>query len=292
MHIVLVDDGSTDNTPALCNEYEQRYPCIHTIHQKNGGVSRARNVGLDYILNICTHGYIIFLDADDKWFPLSGETVKRIVDNTADIVGFSTYYSNEEGNRFKLCHRYTEQCLQDARGGITDWIWGGTLNAHFLKLEFIKANKIRFMEDVKCNEDIIFMRQAVFCATSFSFNDEKLYIYRNNSSSVTSTAKGRRAVAKYWEVIEAWRKAATWQEERYCLEHVNDGLEESWKELCRLEVGGYLLEAARLAAENGESTKQIIKKYQAGEYSCYLQNLKYDSLAAWQKKITGYFFVI
>lgn len=34
LHIVLVDDGSTDNTPALCDEYEQRYPCIHTIHQK------------------------------------------------------------------------------------------------------------------------------------------------------------------------------------------------------------------------------------------------------------------
>lgn len=288
LHIVLVDDGSTDNTPILCDEYEQRYSYIHTIHQKNSGVSRARNVGLDYILNICTCGYIIFLDADDRWFKLSGKVIEKIVNNTADIVGFSTYFSNEEGNRFKLNHQYTEQYLQKEKAGTTDWILGGHLNAHFLKLDLIKSNKIRFMEEVKYNEDIIFMRQAIYCAKSFSFNAEKLYIYRNNSSSVTATETERDSIDRCLAVVKAWERASEWKK-KSCVSE-DKYLDDEWTKLCSTAIGAILLEAARLSAENGASIKEIIAKYRRGVYARYLYQLKNDSLAVWQKKDYLLFF--
>ena len=61
--VILVNDGSTDNSIEICEEYDMKYPFIKLINKKNGGLSDARNVG---ILN-STGEYILFLDSDDYW---------------------------------------------------------------------------------------------------------------------------------------------------------------------------------------------------------------------------------
>lgn len=61
LEVILVDDGSPDNCPAICDEYAQKDKRIRVIHQKNAGLSMARNAGLD----ICTGDYITFVDSDD-----------------------------------------------------------------------------------------------------------------------------------------------------------------------------------------------------------------------------------
>ena len=61
LEVILVDDGSPDNCPAICDEYAQKDNRIRVIHQKNAGLSMARNAGLD----ICTGDYITFVDSDD-----------------------------------------------------------------------------------------------------------------------------------------------------------------------------------------------------------------------------------
>ena len=65
LEIILVDDGSTDNSGKICDEYAKNDKRIIVIHKENGGVSVARNIGLD----ICTGDYVNFIDSDD-WIDL------------------------------------------------------------------------------------------------------------------------------------------------------------------------------------------------------------------------------
>ena len=61
LEIILVDDGSTDSSKQICDEYKEKYDRVKVIHKENGGLSDARNAGLEE----CTGKYIMFLDSDD-----------------------------------------------------------------------------------------------------------------------------------------------------------------------------------------------------------------------------------
>ncbi len=63
--LILVDDGSPDRCPQICDEYAQRDNRVHVIHQENGGLSAARNAGIDWIFNNTKNEWITFIDSDD-----------------------------------------------------------------------------------------------------------------------------------------------------------------------------------------------------------------------------------
>ena len=63
--VILVNDGSTDGSGELCDQYAEKYPQIHTVHQQNQGVSVARNTSLEKAIG----EYVLFLDSDDWWEP-------------------------------------------------------------------------------------------------------------------------------------------------------------------------------------------------------------------------------
>ena len=63
IEIILINDGSPDNCPRICDEYAQKDDRIHVVHQQNGGLSSARNTALD----LAQGKYIAFLDSDDIW---------------------------------------------------------------------------------------------------------------------------------------------------------------------------------------------------------------------------------
>lgn len=63
--IVLVDDGSPDKCPKICDNYEKKYPNIHVIHQENGGLSAARNAGIAWVMSNSDSEWITFVDSDD-----------------------------------------------------------------------------------------------------------------------------------------------------------------------------------------------------------------------------------
>ena len=90
--IILVDDGATDNCPAICDEYAEKYSNISVIHKKNGGLSSARNAGLD----IAQGQYIWWVDSDD-WIE---EGALRKLWNAShqlmpDVVKFNYYRSGQ-----------------------------------------------------------------------------------------------------------------------------------------------------------------------------------------------------
>ena len=92
--LILVDDGSPDNCGAICDEYATKDSRVVVIHQENGGLSAARNAGLD----IATGKYIYFVDSDDAVKPTLLETVIPYLECGGDLVVFNheSIYSNDK----------------------------------------------------------------------------------------------------------------------------------------------------------------------------------------------------
>ena len=95
LEVILVDDGSTDNCPSICDSYSIKDERIKVIHKQNGGLSSARNVGLD----AANGEYIGFIDSDDFILPEMYEVLFRLIkDSNADIGLCSFQRVDEEGN--------------------------------------------------------------------------------------------------------------------------------------------------------------------------------------------------
>ena len=95
IEVILIDDGSTDNSGKICDEYAKNDIRIKIIHQQNGGVSTARNNGLEH----ATGKYITFVDSDDYIEKEMIETMaKKIMKKNADIVICGVTDRDEENN--------------------------------------------------------------------------------------------------------------------------------------------------------------------------------------------------
>ena len=92
--VILVDDGSTDSSPLICDRYSATDPRFRTIHKRNGGVSTARNAGID----LAKGEYLMFVDSDDALLP---EALERMMEGVAgeDVVigGYTTFIGGIPG---------------------------------------------------------------------------------------------------------------------------------------------------------------------------------------------------
>lgn len=111
LEIILVDDGSTDGSDVICNEYALKDSRIKVIHKENGGVAEARNTGLAN----ATGEYISFVDSDDLIHP---EMIQRlyleIIKHQCDIsaCGYWSYWENEKIDVEKKTKNATERILE------------------------------------------------------------------------------------------------------------------------------------------------------------------------------------
>ena len=123
--IVLVDDGSKDSSLEICRDLEKQYENIRVIHKENGGVSAARNAGIDYVMGLDVvkeDCYLAFLDADDLWNEnvITDDLMDQILCEKRDIISFSCYYSNALANRLAVHHVYEERNIMAPERGTTE----------------------------------------------------------------------------------------------------------------------------------------------------------------------------
>ena len=187
LEVLMVDDGSTDNSKYIVDEYADKYDNFHVYHKKHEGQAIARNFAID----LAKGEYIHFMDADDYLSPKAYEKLYYFNPSNDFVVGnvlkfgeyniwenilFKKAFGNFKGNikSFRLIQ--APQILWDTI----------TCNKLFKK-QFLDKNNIRFINDDVYYEDLIFSLQAYALADSIGFSRDIFYYWRvrKDKSSVT-----------------------------------------------------------------------------------------------------------
>ncbi len=223
-------------------------------------------------------GYFAFLDADDLWYKnsVSDEILSEINAGQYDIISFSCYCSNTSVDRLSISNVYQNKSIQISMGGTTEWLLDSHLGSNFFRCSLIRDNGLRFMETIQYNEDIIFMREALFCAKKVSLRSNFLHIYRANATSVTHRRKCLISTAT--DIAKAWYQVGDWA---YGID-VPQAQRENWKAFCVSISASRLLEAARNLAEAGYTVVEINKCIQSVSFCRNIELLHPEEMAAWQ----------
>ena len=205
IEIILVDDGSPDNCPSICDEYAAKDGRIKVIHKPNGGVSAARNDGL----KAATGEYIIFCDSDD-WMELDAFEVlyEAATTNDSDIAIGDVYMTYGDGGN-KYVKFYKDGFTTLDRSYITELIkadiyrtycpmppaegaafgYGGPWNK-LVKRELLIKNVIEFDLRVKgIFDDILYTAHILADAEKVTYVQKPVYYYRIINTSITRTFK-------------------------------------------------------------------------------------------------------
>ena len=180
--LILVNDGSTDGSPAILEEYASSDSRFVIVHQQNAGLSAARNKGLE----IAQGEYVVFLDSDDFIDQnLCEKTYSEALKTSADLVLFyyASVYNGEKilpnlnvvTDSSKSADKFILAYLQHP--SVWKWLW---------KKSFIDNNHLRFYEGLVF-EDVPFINRAVMLANSISLLPEALYFYRKRDNSICSS---------------------------------------------------------------------------------------------------------
>ena len=204
--IILVDDGSTDNSPKICDEYVDSNACVHVIHKLNGGQSTARNVGLD----IAIGEYIYFMDSDDY---LIDEQMLEKIENCItkshnDIVAFKFIKWFESDGHIEECtfnYQLSVPSNDYAEVGIQLTNNDAFYNAAWCKVvkrSLLLNNNIKFQIGI-VGEDNDWGYQVAYHAKTISLIAEPLYGYRQRAGSVTRNTSSKPLVDMLW-IIDKW----------------------------------------------------------------------------------------
>ena len=183
LEVILIDDGSPDNCPAMCDKYAGTDSWVKVIHQKNAGVSAARNAGMD---QACGE-YLLFVDSDDSIEPEMMDTVRSYAASEncdAVISGLRVF---EAGVYVR-----TENAAHAGCFGPEIWNWicedskpFGWAGSKLLRTEVVKENTIRFSEEMSSQEDLDFLLSVYACCERISVMPYAGYRYNYAPSKRT-----------------------------------------------------------------------------------------------------------
>lgn len=186
MEILLVDDGSTDGSERICDEYGQKDNRIKVIHKKNGGLSAARNTGID----AATGKYITFIDSDDFVDSAYIEYLYNLITtNDSDLSVCQLYFVDEDdkllshsGCRVNKIIRCNYNCMKDylSENAI------GTVAWRKLYKKSLFEDGIRFPVG-KYNEDVWTTYKLIAKCNSIAIGDKELYAYRQREGSIMNS---------------------------------------------------------------------------------------------------------
>lgn len=207
LEIILVDDGSPDHCPAICDEYVSKYENIQVVHKPNGGLASARNAGM----KVATGKYLFFLDSDD-WLDADGlESLYHCAEKyQIDFVRYRYFRTGWPGMEENAVCRVED--VRELTGGYYDQnriqkdiyyrllatpqlTMGAIVGAcgALYNLEFLRRNNLSFYEEVKFSEDLVFSARVTRAANSFYFIDSPgVYHYFYNLNSISKSFRSGR----------------------------------------------------------------------------------------------------
>ena len=212
MEIILVDDGSPDGCPALCDLLAAKDKRIVVYHKENGGLSDARNFGLLH----ATGDYVIFLDSDDKW--INNDSLEKLVgylkSDEYDFIQFNCCYWYPNGSYHKwvaydgsLNHTVSPSTV------ILKLVSSGTfsMSACFkvINRQFLLDNDLFFKKGI-ISEDVPWMINLLDKTTKTRFINDYVYAYRQDvAGSITNTLSIKSELDVYNNILNEIEKLST-----------------------------------------------------------------------------------
>ena len=195
--LILVDDGSPDNSIDICVKYAKQYSNIVFIHKINGGVSDARNAGIQ----IARGEYLMFLDSDDYW---EGTTVlsdlqKIITENNPDIIFnyMSSIYPDKIVNHYINRDKLIGSFKEDFQDLYQDGIYLGFPFTKIMKRELILKHQLFFIKG-RTFEDVAWSFFLTKYINSYAIYKNCFYMYRRErKGSISSVATSKNQVSLF-----------------------------------------------------------------------------------------------
>lgn len=186
--LILVNDGSRDRSPLLCNEYKLKDRRIHVIHQENGGPSIARNKGIDYAFSQSDSKYLVFVDSDDYLHPQFLEYMYYAAEkNMVEIsmcqhkyISANEKLENVELYEGCLTSEINAEKLMISHSNSFNYVWGKLYAKDCFKT-------LRYPENVYFGEDNLIIFKAMFESNRIMFIENVLYYYFYTGTGITKS---------------------------------------------------------------------------------------------------------
>ena len=249
LEIILVDDGSTDASPDICDRLAENDSRIKVIHKVNGGVSSARNAGIE----AARGQYVTFADADDYVNPDHIENLLKQMQLHGSDVAVCSYISEKEGKcsppaigecslNVKSFNHDSAVCELLAGGAVGGYVWNKLYRREILE-------GIRFRDDIKILEDLRFNFEVFENVDKMTFSNYRSYHYIQRGQS----AMHRSFADEHRKMVETARG-------------IRDALASGTPELAQAGCGllaTTILWVSDVMAEYGPYDKQLFKEYRA-----------------------------
>lgn len=209
VEIILVDDGSPDSCPAICDEYAKKDSRIKVIHKPNGGLSDARNAGLD----MAQGEYVLFLDSDDWWDDKDAlrKTDASLKESGADItiIGMKKYFSLEDRlgdvRTPKKCDKEQLTLSHAQEQYMRSNIFVASAWDKVVRRFLIEKDNQRFVKH-QLSEDIEWCCKLLLKNPKMDVLEEAFYVYRQQVATSITANVGVKNIKSILDVINRYAK--------------------------------------------------------------------------------------
>ena len=193
--LILVDDGSPDQCPGICDGYAAADSRVHVIHQSNSGPSAARNRGIDWVMENTDCVYLAFIDSDDCIHPAFFQRLYEAIRTTGSGAAMCAHRyitphdSLEIGKNDGTCSAQvmSAEDLMLQQAASFNYPWGKL----FPRSSF---RELRYPVDISFGEDNLIIFKALFGCETVAYLDEKLYFYFYNAEGITKSPWSERSL--------------------------------------------------------------------------------------------------
>ena len=254
--LILVDDGSTDQSGSICDEYAMSN--ILSIHKENGGLSSARNVGIKE----ASGKYIAFIDSDDYVAPKSIMCILNELEKNGDtdlyfMQGNKVY---PDGKQIALGDNISSSDIKKSKCEMLYYLsiqnkFAGSACTKLYRRTFLEKYAICFPDDRRYGEDLIFVLKCIFYAETYQALDFSFYRYRQRrAGSITSTLSSK----SYFDTFLFIDEAVTF------LTHEHHSINAEAEMCMSFVVYEYILQVwhyAHINAESKNKAKELLDQY-------------------------------
>lgn len=205
--LLLIDDGSTDKSGNLCDEYKLKDARIRVFHKENGGVSTARNLGLQN----ASGEWITFVDSDDY---IENDYLYKLYKNlsTSELVVSAYIYESTKEN---VIEKLSNENIIISSGNLNDLLMRGAFMTPICKLfsrDIITNNNIKFDDKIHSGEDTLFVYTYLYYVTNVTTIENVLYHYCITGSGLSTKVL---KLNEYNYMLDSFYERLKYFEEKY-----------------------------------------------------------------------------